>query len=394
MTAHSPEPRPAEDATRWRRLFEAAVEAAVGGERRLDGLLLTGEGDVAAVSGFGPAIEVGANPFAWLNGAALLWPDDALLVVPNLDAGAAAAANLLPRLESYEGYRYEAPFAHRANLSALVLAELTAHLPARGGRLGIDAATLPFALAEAIRERFPGMVLVDVTERLAWARAVKDEAEIARLRRSFAVADAMHSAVRALVRPGLREIELWSAVKGVAEREVGERVPLYGDLLAGPRTAESGGFPGDRPLEAGDLVMADLVPRVAAYWADTCSATVVGEPDAGQGRVSGLVREALARGIEAVRPGVTPAELDALLRRELARHGFTYPHHSGHGVGTTLHDEPRIVPYERRPLAAGMVITLEPGAYLDGWGGIRWEVGLVVRDGGPEVLSGFSLDLG
>jgi Xaa-Pro aminopeptidase len=148
-----------------------------------------------------------------------------------------------------------------------------------------------------------------------------------------------------------------------------------------------------RTLQDGDLVMADLAPRVGGYWADTCSATSVGPPTKEQLRVSGIVRAALERGIEHARPGVPAADLDRFLRDEMARAGYAYPHHSGHGVGTTFHDKPRIVPYERRPLAEGMVLCLEPGAYVDGWGGIRWEVGVLVRSDGPEVLSRFPLEL-
>jgi Xaa-Pro aminopeptidase len=139
--------------------------------------------------------------------------------------------------------------------------------------------------------------------------------------------------------------------------------------------------------------MADLAPRVDGYWADTCSATVVGAPSEEQQRVSGIVRTVLEQGIELAQPGTPAADLDRFLRKEMRRAGFAYPHHSGHGVGATFHDEPRIVPYEQRSLAEGMVICLEPGAYVAGWGGIRWEVGLVVRESGPEILSHFPLEL-
>lgn len=346
-----------------------------------------------AVSGYAPLIERGQSPFAWLDPVALLWPDDAVLIVPAQERETAQAAGFLPRLRTYEGYTYETPFEHRSQLIEVVLEEMGTHLPRAGGSLGIEPDSLPIALAEAVAARFPSLRRLDVTDELAWARAVKDEAEIGRLRRAFAVADQMHVEVRRLARPGISEVELYSAVNANGEREAGERMALHADLLAGPRTAETGGNPGTRLLEAGDLVMADLAPRLGGYWVDTCSATTVGAPTREHLRVSTLVREALLRGIEQVRPGVPAADLDRFLRAERRRSGHEYLHHSGHGVGTTFHDEPRIVPYEERPLREGMVICLEPGAYVAGWGGIRWEVGLVVQRDGPEILSSFPLEL-
>ena len=389
----TPAPDPAlagQDAERWRRLFEAA---RAPGEPSPGGLLLTHVGDVVAASGYAPLVERGQSPFAWLDAVVVLWPDDAVLVVPDQEAAVAAVANLLPRLATYPGYVYETPFDHRHRLLDVILAEIAGHL--RGGRgvLGVEPDSLPASLAEAIGARFPALRTVDVTGRLAWARAVKDAAEIARLRRAFVVADAMHAEVRRRARAGTPEVEVYSAAKAAGERESGGRMALHADLLAGPRTAETGGDPGVRTLQDGDLVMADLAPRVGGYWADTCSATSVGPPTKEQLRVSGIVRAALERGIEHARPGVPAADLDRFLRDEMARAGYAYPHHSGHGVGTTFHDEPRIVPYERRPLAEGMVLCLEPGAYVDGWGGIRWEVGVLVRSDGPEVLSRFPLEL-
>lgn len=379
------------DGDRWRRLFEAARRG--DGGQVLDGLLLTSVGDVVAASGYAPLIERGQSPFAWLDAVALLWADDAVLIVPDQEESVAAVVNRLPRRATYPGYVYETPFDHRRRLTDVVLGEIATHIPLGTGLLGIEPDSLPVALGEAITVRFPRVRTVDVAAPLAWARAVKDDAEVLRLRRAFAVADAMQAEVRRRASAGLSEVEVYSAVKSVGEREAGERMALHADLLAGPRSAETGGNPGTRRLGNGDLLMADLAPRVGGYWADTCSATVVGRPTPEHHRVSAIVRAALDRGISQVRPGVPAAEIDGVMREAMGRAGYHYPHHSGHGVGTTFHDEPRIVPYERRTLAAGMVLCLEPGAYVDGWGGIRWEVGLVVRADGPEVLSRFQLEL-
>jgi Xaa-Pro aminopeptidase len=101
-----------------------------------------------------------------------------------------------------------------------------------------------------------------------------------------------------------------------------------------------------------------------------------------------VVRDALHAGVESVRPGVRARDLDAMLRDRVREGGYdSYPHHSGHGIGVSYHEEPRIVPYNENTLEAGMIVALEPGVYLPGAGGVRLEhVVLVTRDG-CEVLT-------
>jgi Xaa-Pro aminopeptidase len=171
------------------------------------------------------------------------------------------------------------------------------------------------------------------------------------------------------------------------ELAAGERVPVLADLVGGPRTAEVGGAPGERVLREGDLVICDLVPRVAGYWGDSCATIAVGEPDARARRHHEASREALARGLEAIRPGISGHELDALVRGDLE-----YPHHTGHGIGTDFHEEPRIVAGGGTVLAPGMVVALEPASYGEG-SGVRCEHVAVVTDDGCEVLSRHALEL-
>jgi Xaa-Pro aminopeptidase len=134
-------------------------------------------------------------------------------------------------------------------------------------------------------------------------------------------------------------------------------------------------------------VLCDLVPRVGGYWGDSCATFTIGESDEAARTQHGAAREALARGIEALRPGLRAGDLDALVRA-----GLDYPHHTGHGLGADWHEEPRIVPGGETVLEPGMVVALEPGVYADGRG-VRCEQVAVVTDDGCEVLSGHELEL-
>jgi Xaa-Pro aminopeptidase len=222
----------------------------------------------------------------------------------------------------------------------------------------------------------------DVGTALRGLRAVKTAEELATLRRAIAVCDAGQAAARTAVRAGVTELTAWNQIAGAMEAAAGERLPLLCDLVSGPRTAEIGGYPDDRVIADGDLVICDLVPRIGGMYGDSCSTIAVGEPPAG-------VRDAHARAVDmleqllaAVRPGVLAADLDRLGRST----GLGYPHHTGHGTGYAAHEEPRIVPDSPTVLEPGMVVALEPGTYPGPWG-LRVERVCVVTETGCEVLS-------
>jgi Xaa-Pro aminopeptidase len=201
------------------------------------------------------------------------------------------------------------------------------------------------------------------------------------------LADVGIAACRAAARTGAREIDLWAETIGAIERAAGCRTPVLADLVSGPRTEGIGGPPGERALEDGDVVLCDLSPRLRGWWADSCVTIAVGEPPPELCRAHERAVETLYALLDAIRPGLPAAELDALGRSRM-----DYPHHTGHGIGVTPHQFPRIVPDATWTLEPGMVIALEPGTYPGPWG-VRVERVAVVTERGCEVLSGHSLDL-
>ena len=228
----------------------------------------------------------------------------------------------------------------------------------------------------------------DVGPALRGLRAVKTPDELAAIRRAIAICDAGQAAARTALAPGVTELAAWNEIAGAMETAAGERLPLLCDLVSGPRTAEIGGYPGDRVIESGDLVICDLVPRLEGVYGDSCSTIAIGEPPAG-------VRDAHARAVDtleqllaAVKPGALAGDLDRLGRSS----GLGYPHHTGHGIGYAGHEEPRIVPGSETVLEPGMVIALEPGTYPGPWG-LRVERICVVTETGCEVLSRHELGL-
>lgn len=326
-------------------------------------------------------ITSGPSPFS-APPLVLLDPSGEIAAIVNDDDAETAAANVTMR--TFPGFAVEdvdrEALAAQAALDAL-----------RGAReIACDLASLPGSLVAClVRE---GTEIIDVGHALRSARAVKDPDEIAAIRSAIALADAGQAATRRRLRPGVTELELWAEVLGSIESAAGERVPLLADFVSGPRTAEVGGPPGDRTVGEQDLLLADLVPRRAGYWADSCATVAVGDPPAHVVRGHAAAVEALERATEMLRPGTCTSEVDAVARGIIERGGGAYPHHTGHGLGLGYHEEPRIVPGGDRVLAPGMVVALEPGSYGDGWG-VRVERVVLVGEDGPEVLSGHDIAL-
>lgn len=349
--------------------------AATNAQRALsaaacDTLVVADPFTVAWLTGWAPDILSGPSPFAAAP-IVVVAPDGALTAICSTDEEPALQARGIATA-AYEGFTLGPLAPHAGALQRLGELPLT-------GRVGVEAHALPLAAAPLLGER-PR----DVAEPLRAARAVKTDAEIAALRETLALCDAGQAAARAAAQPGASELDVWAATTAAIERAAGGRVPLLADLLGGARTAEIGGLPGDLVLRDGDLLLSDIVPRRTAYWGDSCATVVVGGADRAPAAVRDAharVTEALERGLDALRPGAVAGEVDARCRA-----GLGYPHHSGHGIGTAAHEQPRIVPGAETVLEPGMVVALEPGFYAEQWG-LRCERVALVTDGAPEILS-------
>ncbi|HET7465399.1 MAG TPA: Xaa-Pro peptidase family protein [Candidatus Dormibacteraeota bacterium] len=252
-------------------------------------------------------------------------------------------------------------------------------------RLAIEPHALPVAL-------LPSTVTVDATTALASLRLRKDPAEIARVERAARVASVGQRTFRACAAPGMTEIEVFSALHAAMEKEAGTRVPVLPDLISGPRMLLVGVPPSNRRLEAGDLALADLVVRVDGYWADSCTTICLGKPTDEMLRLHDACVRALEMGIEMLRPGTVAGELDSRVRSAMKDAGYEYPHHTGHGVGVSFHEEPRIVPGADIVLEEGMVVALEPAGFGPGIG-CRTEHLMVVTPSGGRVLTDYPFGL-
>jgi Xaa-Pro aminopeptidase len=210
------------------------------------------------------------------------------------------------------------------------------------------------------------------------------------LREAALTASAGQRAFLASTRAGMSELEAFAAIRLAMETRAGERLPVTGDLISGrERTSRFMGWPDNRIIETGDPVICDLAPRVAGYWGDSCASAMIDQPSEGFRKLFSAARSALGLAMETIRPGLVIAELDATLQSVITRQGYSYAHHSGHSIGTGVHEWPRIVGYERETLKEDMVIMVEPTALDPDIGGVRLEFMLHVTATGCDILTDF-----
>lgn len=269
--------------------------------------------------------------------------------------------------------------------------------------IGIEAGHLTVARLEWLTRTWQSRgagIGVRSTERLIERfRAVKDEAEVAILREAARRLTDVAGLAMESVREGVTEREVAGVVEA-ALRQAGYERPAFDTIVAsGPNSAQPHYRAGDRALHAGDLVVLDFGGVLDGYCSDLTRTVSVGNPSPDAVRLHTAVRDAQAAAIDAVKPGATTAEIDGAARRVLVGHGLgeAFGHGTGHGLGLDVHEEPRVskprsdMPSER--LEPGMVFTIEPGAYLAGFGGVRIEDDVLVTETGCEVLTSVPRDL-
>jgi Xaa-Pro aminopeptidase len=270
-------------------------------------------------------------------------------------------------------------------------------------RPGIEAAHLSVARFEWLRrtiEHRSLTVSLEHTERIVErARIVKDDWELRALRAAASRLDTVADAAFRAVRPGVAEREVAAAIERALRLAGFDRMAFDTIVASGPNAALPHHRASDRRLQRGDLVVLDFGGFLDGYCSDLTRTVVVGPPGPDTTRVYEAVRDAQTAAIGAVRPGISASDVDGAARSVLEHRGLgqAFGHGTGHGLGLDVHEEPRVG--RARPdapatvLEPGMVFTIEPGAYLPGWGGVRIEDDVMVTKDGCEVLTSVTRDL-
>jgi len=257
-------------------------------------------------------------------------------------------------------------------------------------RIGVEASHVSLAKQSAL-DKHEGITWVPLPATVESLRAVKTDSELATIRAAARLTDATVAQMPRLARPGVEEREVaWELEKFM--RESGAEAIAFDIIVAsGPNSALPHHHSGERRLQAGDIVIVDLGAQVDGYKSDLTRTFYLGETaDDAFWDIYNTVEAAHAAAIGGIRPGVTGKDVDALARDLItaAGHGDHFGHGTGHGVGLEIHEEPRFSRLsEKTIIPAGAVMTVEPGVYLPGYGGVRIEDLVLVTSGGAEYLS-------
>lgn len=365
---------PERTARKW-----AAVQGAVAREG-LDAFLVASPANLAYVCGFH------TDPLERLILLVVAAEGPLRLVVPSLEEHAARAAapddSLLFVWADADGPRAALERA---------LAELAGAVA-----VGIEKATLSVATYELLLSLLPGSRFADCGPSLSRLRAVKDADEIERLRGAARIVDrALARLVAEELRPGRTELELAGVCSRLLREEGGARLAFEPAVLSGPRAAFPHYRSGDVPLAEGALVVVDIGVVSEGYCADLTRTFVLGEASEEQKRLFELVEGAREAALALIRPGVRCADVDRAARNviEEAGYGELFIHRTGHGLGLEVHEPPSLAGSNEDLLREGMAITVEPGIYVPGLGGVRLEDDVVVTAAGAELLTHAPIEL-
>ena len=244
---------------------------------------------------------------------------------------------------------------------------------------------------------FPKVRFVDGSQAILDLRMVKSEEEIDAIRRTVELAGLGMAAAQSVIAAGRKETEVASLVESLMH-SMGTgsggicQVRGYACVYSGERGADGWShyaYSSSRMINSGDVVLVELGAFADGYWADLTRNFCAGQVSERAREILKIVRDAQQLAIEAARPGAAIRDVDRAARDHIEKHGYgkQFPHGLGHGVGTAYHEGPALHKANPGVLEENMVLTIEPGIYIPGFGGIRAEDMIVVRRGGAEVLS-------
>ena len=260
---------------------------------------------------------------------------------------------------------------------------------AGAGRVGLEEHGVTWAQAREFGERFAPNECVPAGSRVETLRRAKDAGEIDRIRTACAIADDAFAEMLPQLRAGITERDFALGLEFAMRRRGASAVSFDPIIASGPNAAKPHARPSERVIEPGELIVCDFGCIVDGYCSDMTRTVSVGSPSKDAERLYDLVITAQAAGRGAVRVGADVSAIDAACRDIIcgAGYGEAFSHGTGHGVGIEIHEAPRVAKTGSGTLVAGDIVTVEPGVYLPGVGGVRIEDTVLVTIDGYEPLT-------
>lgn len=333
-------------------------------EEKLDGLLITNGYNRRYVSGF-----TGSSGCCLVTGR---------------------AAELITDFRYIEQANRQAPaftiIRHQADMLETVIERANEH---GVKRLGFEKNHMTYALYQRLGELSSDIEFVPVSGLVEDLRLVKTTEEVQIIREAAAIADQAFSHILTYIKPGMTELAVSNELDFFM-RSLGASGTSFDTIVAsGIRSAFPHGVASDKVIEAGEMVTLDFGAYYKGYCSDITRTIAVGEPGEKMREIYDIVLRAQLNGVACIKAGLTGKEADALTRDIITEAGYgqNYGHSTGHGIGLEVHEGPTLSVRGEQALEAGMVVTIEPGIYLEGIGGVRIEDDVLITEDGCEVLT-------
>ena len=268
------------------------------------------------------------------------------------------------------------------------------NLISKGLKLALESDFLSVSLYNQLTDLFPETKWESTKMILENIAAVKDESELEALRTAVEITDKVFDEVLQFFKVGIAEKEI-AIELGMRFKKYGEGEAFSSIVASGPNSALPHAQPGERKLKQGDFVVVDAGAKYAGYHADMTRTVVIGKVTDKHREIYDLVKKAQQAGIDAAQAGIACKVVDDATRNVIADAGYgdKYIHSTGHGIGLEVHTSPRLSQQSEEILKENNVVTIEPGVYLTGWGGVRIEDDIVVKKDGNDVLNKTSKEL-
>ncbi len=258
----------------------------------------------------------------------------------------------------------------------------------KGMTIGFEGDNVSVSRYNEIKSVFPEVAWESTSMVLEKLQAVKDDSEIEAIREAVHITDSIYAEAVHRIKAGVTEKQIANfLVSRYRESADGE---AYSPIVAGgPNSALPHAVPSDRPFESGDFIVIDAAAKVSGYHADMTRTPVLEEATDKHYEIYEIVNGAQQAGLDAAKPGVSCKDMDSATRDWISERGYGkyYNHSTGHGIGLEIHTQPRLSQLSQQVLEEGNLVTVEPGIYLPGWGGVRIEDDILITKTGCEILN-------
>lgn len=256
-------------------------------------------------------------------------------------------------------------------------------------RVGVEAQHLIVHFYQGLVSALQGIEVVPTETMMEPIRAVKEDGEIEKIRNSAALTERALQQTLPRLKAGLSEKQVAWWIESAIRDQGAEAVSFDPIVASGPNGAKAHHEPSERPIREGEPIIIDIGSRLNGYCSDMTRTIILGNPSDQFKEIYSVVRRAQLKAISAIKPGMMTSEADAIAREviEKAGYGDKFLHSLGHGVGLATHESPRLSRINPTELLENMVVTVEPGIYVEEWGGVRLEEMIVIRENGAELLT-------